>query len=347
MKCKITLIIPCHNAASYLPNILKDIKEQEFSDFEVILVNDGDYEQRCLIEHAIEDNNRLRCIENKGKGVSAARNTGMAAADGEWIVFADVDDRLKPCYLKSLYDAVKMKDVELAFGEYDKVDCKTGLLTHHNIDEGLCEKRMSIKELISHTEYMRDCFRSVWGKIYNRIFIMQHGISFDETTCVAEDWEFNLRIYNHAKYVGIAKENGYVYHFGNDGSLLNEYHHEFLKRHLLCIELEKALYEKYDSSVMKTKAFDEQKAYAELCFDFLKILSSSGCIHSRNETAAKIEEQLLGNKTLMAALKCHKPERIFRKMQRLVILTRCAKLIAVKHIFLYKCKGTMRWRKKH
>ena len=50
-----------------------------------------------------------------------------------------------------------MKDVELAFGEYDKVDCKTGLLTHHNIDEGLCEKRMSIKELISHTEYMRDC----------------------------------------------------------------------------------------------------------------------------------------------------------------------------------------------
>ena len=100
---------------------------------------------------------------------------------------------------------------------------------------------MSIKELISHTEYMRDCFRSVWGKIYNRIFIMQHGISFDETTCVAEDWEFNLRIYNHAKYVGIAKENGYVYHFGNDGSLLNEYHHEFLKRHLLCIELEKAL----------------------------------------------------------------------------------------------------------
>ena len=102
-----------------------------------------------------------------------------------------------------------------------------------------------------------------------------------------------------------------------------------------------------EADLMKLMDEDEQKAYAELCFDFLKILSSSGCIHSRNETAAKIEEQLLGNKTLMAALKCHKPERIFRKMQSLVILTRCATLIAVIHIILYKCKRTMRWRKKH
>lgn len=107
----ISVIVPVYKVEDYLHRCVESILSQSFSDFELILVDDGSPD-RCgaICDGYAEKDLRVRALHRENGGLSAARNTGIdwvyANSDSQWLAFVDSDDWVHPDYLKMLYDAV-------------------------------------------------------------------------------------------------------------------------------------------------------------------------------------------------------------------------------------------------
>ncbi|WP_171045649.1 glycosyltransferase family 2 protein [Pseudoalteromonas rubra] len=103
---KISIVIPLYNKEKYIERCLKSIRKQVYQDFEIIIVNDGSTDGSADIVRKLALSN-LTLIDQKNSGVSAARNTGIAHANGEWIAFIDADDYWEPTYLEEMLTLTK------------------------------------------------------------------------------------------------------------------------------------------------------------------------------------------------------------------------------------------------
>ena len=96
---KVSVIIPAFNAMTYLPETVESVLKQTFTDFEVLLINDGSTDE--IIEWATQIKDwRVKLISQQNQGVSEARNTGITHAQGEYIAFLDADDLWEPTKLE-------------------------------------------------------------------------------------------------------------------------------------------------------------------------------------------------------------------------------------------------------
>jgi glycosyltransferase involved in cell wall biosynthesis len=96
---KVSVVIPAYNAMAFLPETLKSVLEQTFTDFEVLIINDGSSDN--VVEWAAQVTDpRVTLITQENQRVSAARNTGIANAQGEYIAFLDADDLWEPTKLE-------------------------------------------------------------------------------------------------------------------------------------------------------------------------------------------------------------------------------------------------------
>lgn len=99
----ISVIIPVYNVENYLEECLKSVQTQTYTNIEVILVNDGSTDKSKLIcERYCKEDSRFHLLNQENQGLSAARNNGVAASTGEFIVFVDSDDIILPKYLETL-----------------------------------------------------------------------------------------------------------------------------------------------------------------------------------------------------------------------------------------------------
>lgn len=112
---KISVIVPVYNAEKYLNRCIDSILQQTFSDFELILINDGSGDQSGDIcdEYAKTDL-RIKVIHQQNKGQASARNRGVANALGEWVAFVDADDMIHQQMLECLYQAAICSNTKLA-----------------------------------------------------------------------------------------------------------------------------------------------------------------------------------------------------------------------------------------
>ncbi len=89
----VSIVIPCYNQAHFLAEAIRSVEEQTYGNVEVILVDDGSTDD---IGTVVAEFPRVRCIRQENRGLSAARNTGIAHSRGEFLIFLDADDRLLP-----------------------------------------------------------------------------------------------------------------------------------------------------------------------------------------------------------------------------------------------------------
>ena len=106
METAISVIVPVYRVEKYLPACIDSILNQTFTDFELILVDDGSPD-RCpeICDETAKRDARVRAIHQANQGLSAARNAGIEAAHGAWLSFVDSDDFLAPDFLETLHDA--------------------------------------------------------------------------------------------------------------------------------------------------------------------------------------------------------------------------------------------------
>ena len=114
----ISVVVPVYNVETYLVECLDSIQNQTYTDFEVILVNDGSTDgSQAICERYCQADKRFRLMNQTNQGLSAARNKGVEISTGEYIVFVDSDDSIKTNYLEKLmqYMAEDVDIVECIF----------------------------------------------------------------------------------------------------------------------------------------------------------------------------------------------------------------------------------------
>lgn len=104
---KVSVIVPVYNVEKYIQRCIDSILTQTFMDYELLLIDDGSTDSSGLICDAYaEQDNRIRVIHQENQGQAAARNHGVAAANGEWVCFIDSDDEVHAQMLELLYHAI-------------------------------------------------------------------------------------------------------------------------------------------------------------------------------------------------------------------------------------------------
>ena len=131
----ISVIVPVYNTEPYLHRCVDSILAQTFTDFELILVDDGSTDASGAIcdKYAVKDS-RVRVFHQKNSGAASARNTGICAAEGEYLAFCDSDDMVSPMWLKRMVDLAR--EDTLPVGAYCHACEQLGSIMDRDIDAG-------------------------------------------------------------------------------------------------------------------------------------------------------------------------------------------------------------------
>ena len=113
----ISIIVPIYNAEQFLRECIDSILSQNYSNIEIILVNDGSRDGSLNICQSYDDS-RIVLIDKENAGVSSARNAGLKVAKGEYIAFIDADDTLPVNALSLLLESLERYQVDLVVGSF-------------------------------------------------------------------------------------------------------------------------------------------------------------------------------------------------------------------------------------
>lgn len=182
---KFSIVVPVYNVEQYLDDCLRSLQEQAFADHEIICVNDGstDHSREILSEWETRIP-QLKIIDRKNGGLSAARNTGLAAATGNYIIFVDSDDWVEPTMLNRLAEEANGEDM-ICFACRKSDNGATDDFVPEQTDGWNYYNRHAIE----HHEVPFVC---VWQRCYRREFLMENNLHFRESI-LHEDNEFTPR----------------------------------------------------------------------------------------------------------------------------------------------------------
>jgi glycosyltransferase involved in cell wall biosynthesis len=123
---KVSVITPCYNAEAFIEEALESVQRQTLTDWEHVVVDDGSTDRSAEIVSArAEDDDRLRLVRQPNAGTAAARNAGFSQSTGDYLLFLDADDALKPRMLEGLVDYLEARpQVGMAFCKYVEIDAE-------------------------------------------------------------------------------------------------------------------------------------------------------------------------------------------------------------------------------
>lgn len=193
----VSVIVPVYNSENYLERCVNSILAQTFKDFELILVDDGSLDSSGKIcERLKEKDERIVVIHKNNGGISDARNKGLEAAKGDYILFCDNDDTVEPKWIELLYKYVIQFQDSLVTCKYASLDMNTGV---KRIMEIPCVEQT---QAISYEEYYilyKYVYSSaIWIRIYRADIIRKNSIRFNTTIKKGgEDTLFNIDYMKH------------------------------------------------------------------------------------------------------------------------------------------------------
>lgn len=203
----ISVIVPIYKAERYIHRCIDSILAQSYTDFELLLIDDGSPDNCGTIcdEYAVQDS-RVRVFHKENGGVSSARNIGLDNARGEWIAFCDADDSVNSGWLAAYRDAV-IENIDLAIQGFRIIDkgkiIKKTLPKEHG--DTIDAKRKLIVALMSQGVY-----GYLWVKLFRRQIIEDNHIRFDVNSAFREDEQFfSQYLINVNSFMCIDKENYY------------------------------------------------------------------------------------------------------------------------------------------
>lgn len=184
--CKISIIVPVYNTEQYLPRSINSVLNQSFTDFEVLLIDDGSTDGSSNIcDFYAEKDSRVRVLHKENGGVSSARNLGLDNAKGEWVCFVDSDDELFHDGLQIMVDGV-CEEIDLVMAGYENYDFDGNLLYSIDIrDSRIISADEGAMEMYSPRDYRFQGY--VWSKLYRLNVIKNRHLCFAEDLIFSED----------------------------------------------------------------------------------------------------------------------------------------------------------------
>ncbi len=208
----VSVIIPIYNSSDYLRKCLDSLKCQTYKEFEAILVDDGSTDGSSdICQEYCQDSEQFIYIRQENGGVSSARNAGLKAASGSYVVFLDSDDKIHENYLSYLVEHTAGQD--LAVCGYFKVETAEV----HNENEQMEEQ---VQMRISASEFMDAMFGVssfgyqgyLWNKIFRKDILEDNRIMFDEQIRYNEDRLFVVTYLQYCNTVSYGNVPLYYYY---------------------------------------------------------------------------------------------------------------------------------------
>lgn len=214
---KVSIIIPIYNVERYLDDCLQSVLAQSYHDLEIILVDDASPDNCPQIcdEYAKTDDRIIVVHRKKNGGLSAARNSGLAVATGEYVYFLDSDDRI---FSNAINLMVEMTE------KYSGVDLVQGNIEIQGKHSHYSDVITIQPEYIEYdggsvTPLYRSCPVTAWNKLIRRSLLANNNITFVEGL-LHEDEMFRWDMHRLVKSVAIVKEFTYWYRTDNQSSIM-------------------------------------------------------------------------------------------------------------------------------
>jgi glycosyltransferase EpsH len=190
----LSIIVPVYNCEKYIGRCVDSIINSLYLDIELIIINDGSTDNtKLILDYYRKEDNRIKIINQKNKGISAARNLGLQKASGEYVTFLDADDWIEPDTYKKMLNKMIIEEADLIMcGVYNEFRNKTKKSLY--FEDNIYYVRNDISKYFS--EYFIDNGGVVWNKIYKRDIIVNNDISFiNRKLVLQEDELFNINYF--------------------------------------------------------------------------------------------------------------------------------------------------------
>ena len=215
MSVAISIIVPIYKVEKTLRKALDSILAQTFTNFELILVNDGSPDNCPAIceEYAAKDP-RIKLINKENGGLSSARNTGLAIAEGEYTIFIDPDDYVEAEGLDKLYATTIKENADITICDL------------YQEDEYSCKYLQQKPTSLESSQVLKDLFHHIggftWNKLIRRSLYTELGISYPHNIYGCEDDYVMAQFFKHdlkIAYCPVA-----FYHYMYNGNSLSRYY---------------------------------------------------------------------------------------------------------------------------
>ena len=220
MSPTVSIIVPVYNAEHTISRCIESILNQKYTDFELLLVNDGSTDRSGAIcdAYAARDS-RVRVIHKENSGVSDTRNTALNQAKGTYLQFLDSDDWITPDATSSLVRTAESGSCDLVVSDFYRVVGERVSQKGDIDDDGL----MTREEYAAHMmENPADFYYGVlWNKLYRREIVEAHHLRMDPQISWCEDFMFNLEYIRYAETFRALQVPIY-YYVKTKGSLANQ-----------------------------------------------------------------------------------------------------------------------------
>ncbi|MBQ6839837.1 MAG: glycosyltransferase family 2 protein [Oscillospiraceae bacterium] len=316
---KFSVIVPVYRTGEYLDQCVRSVLSQSCRDLELILVDDcsPDHCGRLCDEYAATDP-RVRVIHKPvNEGLGFARNTGLEAAQGDFILFLDSDDWLR-CEALSRCDALTDADI-LVFGTsfvYEK-NGKEEIRCPEAVTADTEKEKADAFAMLTRARI----FQFAWNKLYRREFLLQSGVLFEKTPLI-EDFLFNIALLPKAQSIRCISDPLHFYRKPTHETLASKYSPEFFA-------LSKRKY------LLEAQLLTDAGApeHLPLVYEgYLKHLLSAGIRNTGLPRQVRRQQMLemLDDPVTLAVVRLYPPRgTVFRLLTRWVRLRRTGLLLAL------------------
>lgn len=261
---KLSILMPVYNGEKYIAKSINNILNQTFTNFELIIVNDGSIDSsKEICEQFSEIDNRIKVINKKNTGVSDTRNELLKKATGEYIGFVDSDDKIDEKMFEVLVNKIEKYKSDLVVCGFieekiidDKVVNQIEKNYYHKEYENIEEMKTTFMELLNS-----ESLHPLWNKLYKREIIEKNNIKFNKNFKTGEDFIFNLEYLLNAKDISFCNENFYYYAKRSNGSITHQYIDDMYGKGI-------DIHNKLEEFLKKMNLFTEENQYI-LCGNHL------------------------------------------------------------------------------
>lgn len=299
-----SIILPVYNVYHYLDRCMSSVLGQRGEDYEVLLVDDGSTDgSSALCDAWAEKNPRIHVIHKPNGGLASARNAGLAAASGKYVLMFDSDDYIEPDTLDVLRAAIQDTSAEII--RFDLVVHRGGRLEEHRtkLPAGLYDAA-AVKEQLLDAALLHasSYWLSACTHAYRMDFLRENKLRFvSEREVLSEDYLFNISALLCAESVYIT--NRVLYHYDmRRGSLSNSAKPRMMERYTALYEHQKAFFQAHNASETLMRKLNTYYAYSLVYCCCISTEYSAFNGNSWSEARSHVRE-MLKNKSLKESVR--------------------------------------------
>ena len=243
----VSVIVPAYNAEKVVKNCVESILRQTLKNIEIIAVDDGSKDHtRSVLRELAQKDERITLIEkDKNEGLSAARNSALKVAKGEYVGFVDADDWVEEDTFGNMYTKGQGADLVVAGYLHDTMDeNRTMVNISRNVsaEPGYWTKKSEVVSKAADIDTAK-MFAYTWNKLYKRDLILESHLEFSKQVLI-EDFIFNTLFWDKISTLSVIEDMGYHYVKASKDALTQKFLPDFLDIMNLRFEYIRKLLEK-------------------------------------------------------------------------------------------------------